>query len=102
MINSLYEIYEFINDQKEKVLQSHQGWQVTHPDDIQKYSDMLKCAEIGILTLAETEITNSNTIFDMPLEEVFKIIHEYRERKSKPQMDLIIDEVHLDGTNRID
>lgn len=57
---------------------------------------MLECAEIGICTLTEKEITNLNTVFGMPLEEIFKIIHEYRKYKSKPQIDLVVEEVHLD------
>ena len=50
-------------------------------DIIQKYSDTLECAEIGISALVTREITDSDTFAGIPLKEAIKIILEYKNMK---------------------
>ena len=80
MINDLYVIHKFINEQKEKLLQNYTECQNMPRDIIQKYSDMLECAEIGIGALVTREITDSDTFAGIPLKEAIKIVIDYKKR----------------------
>lgn len=78
MINSLNEVYLFINEQKEKLLQNYKECQDVPRDIIQKYSDMLECAEIGIDALVTREIAESDTVAGIPLKDAIKILLKYK------------------------
>lgn len=81
MINDLHVIHKFIKEQKEKLLHNYTECQNMPRDIIQKYSDTLECAEIGISALVTREITDSDTFAGIPLKEAIKIILEYKNMK---------------------
>lgn len=83
MINDLHVIHKFINEQKEKLLQNYIECQNMPRDIIQKYSDTLECAEIGISALVTQEITDSDTFVGVPLKEAIKIVIEYKRGDKK-------------------